>query len=150
MAADVAAEEPAIADANGAAEENRAKKEKKARKGASKFIEGVRKVEQSTVVRTVRSGLVNMIPVLIIGAFVLIIKTFPIDGYQKFITTFGDGVIYSLFDLIYAATFGVLSVYMTFSISRSFMKSKADPHVVQRCPSTARPWPYWTASKRWA
>ena len=80
MAADVAAEEPAIADANGAAEENRAKKEKKARKGASKFIEGVRKVEQSTVVRTVRSGLVNMIPVPIIGAFVLIIKTFPIDG----------------------------------------------------------------------
>ena len=130
VAADVAAEEPAIADANGVAEETRAKKEKKARKGASKFIEGVRKVEQSTIVRTVRSGLVNMIPVLIIGAFALIIKTFPIDGYQKFITTFGDGVIYSLFDLIYAATFGVLSVYMTFSISRSFMKSKADPHVV--------------------
>lgn len=71
-----------------------------------------------------------MIPVLIIGAFALIIKTFPVDGYQTFITTFGDGFIYSLFDLIYAATFGVLSVYMTFSISRSYMKIKADSKAV--------------------
>lgn len=95
-----------------------------------KLISFVRKVEQSTVVRSVRSGLVNMIPVLIIGAFALLIKTFPVDGYQHFITTFADGFIYSLFDLIYAATFGVLSVYMTFSISRSYMKVKADPQAV--------------------
>ena len=35
----------------------------------------VSKTEQSTIVRAIRSGLVNMIPVLIIGAFSLIIKT---------------------------------------------------------------------------
>lgn len=90
----------------------------------------VRKTEQSTVIRVVRQGLVNMIPVLIIGAFALIVKTFPVDGYQTFITTFANGFIYSLFDLIYSATFGVLSVYMTFSISRSYMKVKADHQAV--------------------
>lgn len=90
----------------------------------------VQKTEHSTVVRTIRSGLVNMIPVLIIGAFALIIKTFPVDGYQKFITTFAKGFIYTLFDFIYSATFGVLSVYMTFSISRAYMKIKADPNAV--------------------
>ena len=105
------------------------KKKKTLTKG-NRFSTGVRKVEQSIIVRSVRSGLVNMIPVLIIGAFALIIKTFPIDKYQEFITTFGNGVIYSLFDLVYAATFGVLSVYMTFSISRSYMKNKADPKAV--------------------
>ena len=94
------------------------------------FIQTIRKIEQSTVVRSVRSGLVNMIPVLIIGAFALIIKTFPVKAYQAFIVTFAGGFLYSLVDLVYSATFGVLSVYMTFSISRSYMKIKADPQAV--------------------
>ena len=90
----------------------------------------IRKIEQSTVVRSVRSGLVNMIPVMIIGAFALIGKTFPVTAYRIFIETFLGGFLFHLFDLIYAATFGVLSIYMTFSISRSYMKIKADPIVV--------------------
>ncbi|MDO4845359.1 MAG: EAL domain-containing protein, partial [Oscillospiraceae bacterium] len=89
-----------------------------------------RKAEQSTAVRAVRGGLVNMIPVLIIGAFALILKTLPIDGYQRFLATDAGGWLLSLFDLVYSATFGVLSLYMTYSISRSYMKIKADPDVV--------------------
>ena len=95
-----------------------------------KIVSFIRKTEQTTIVRSIRSGLVNMIPVLIIGAFALIIKSFPVDAYQNFIMEFADGFIYGLFDLIFAATFGVLSVYMTFSISRSYMKIKADPDAV--------------------
>ena len=96
----------------------------------TKFIAFIRKTENSTIVRSVRGGLINMIPVLIIGAVALIIKTFPVTGYQEFIMNFADGFVYNLFDLVYAATFGVLSVYMTFSISRSYMKIKADPQAV--------------------
>ena len=90
----------------------------------------IRKLEQSTTVRSVRSGLVNIIPVLIIGAFALIFKTFPVAAYQKFIASFGDGFFVSLFDIVFGATFGALSVYMTFSISRSYMKIMADPDAV--------------------
>ena len=90
----------------------------------------IHKIEQSTIVQSVRGGLVNMIPVLIIGAFALIIKELPIPAYTDFIKTFGGGWIYSLFNLINSATFGVLSVYMTFSISRSYMKIKADAQAV--------------------
>ena len=96
--------------------------------GFSSFIS---KIEQLTVVQVVRSGLVNMIPVLIIGAFALIIMYFPVEAYQTFIATFAGGLILNLFNFIYSATFGVLSVYMTFSISRSYMKIKADTHAVQ-------------------
>ena len=95
-----------------------------------KFTSFIRKTEQATVVRSIRSGLVNMIPVLIIGAFALIIKSFPVDAYQKFIQEFANGFFYGLFDLVFSATFGVLSVYMTFSISRSYMQIKADPEAV--------------------
>ena len=92
----------------------------------SGFFSAVRKVEKLTVVRAVRNGLIRMIPVLIIGAFALILKTFPVDAYQKWIATFADGFFLHLLDLVYSATFGVLSVYMTFCISRAYIKLKAD------------------------
>ncbi len=99
--------------------------------GKTGFVTFIRKTEQNTVVRSIRSGLVNMIPVLIIGAFALIIKTFPVEAYQNFIQKdFLGGFVYKLFDLVYSATFGVLSVYMTFSISRSFMKLKSDSNTM--------------------
>ncbi|MBP5466077.1 MAG: PTS sugar transporter subunit IIC/EAL domain-containing protein [Clostridia bacterium] len=94
------------------------------------FISFIRKTEQFSLVRVVKSGLVNMIPVLIIGAFALVINQFPIKGYQNFITTFLDGFIAKLSNFVNKATFGVLSVYMTYFISRSYMKIKADQHAV--------------------
>lgn len=88
------------------------------------------KAQSYSIIKAIRDGLVNLIPVLIIGAFALIFKTFPVKGYQDFITTFADGLIAEFFGLINTATFGLLSVYMTFSISRSYMRVKADLEVV--------------------
>ncbi len=88
------------------------------------------RIEQITVVRAVRNGLTNIIPVLLIGAFALILKTFPVDGYQTAIKTFANGFFLQLFEIVYSATFGVLSVYMTFSISYAYMRIKADPDIV--------------------
>ncbi|MBQ7567109.1 MAG: PTS sugar transporter subunit IIC/EAL domain-containing protein [Oscillospiraceae bacterium] len=90
----------------------------------------IERIEQVTAVRAVRSGLANMIPVLIIGAFALILQTFPVDAYQRFIESFAGGFLLLLFQMVNTATFGVLSVYMTYSISRAYMKLKADPTVV--------------------
>ena len=90
----------------------------------------IRRLEQSTTIRAVRGGLTNMIPVLIIGAFALILKTFPVEKYQDLITGGANGFFLELFDMIFSATFGVLSLYMTYSISRSYMKIKADVDVV--------------------
>ena len=84
------------------------------------------RMENLVIVRTICGGLVNIIPVLIIGAFALILKTFPVNAYQSFITNFAGGFLLSFFDFIYSATFGVLSVYMTFSISKAYIGSKAD------------------------
>ena len=90
----------------------------------------IRRLEQITAVQVIRSGLISIIPILIIGAFSLILKTFPVNAYQQFIATFASGFFLQLLDFVYHATFGVLSLYMTFSISRSYMKIKADPDTV--------------------
>ncbi len=90
----------------------------------------IARLEDSIATRSIRSGLMNMIPVLIIGAFALILQTFPVEAYQNAIATFAGGILLHLFEFIYSATFGVLSLYMTFSISRSYIKIKSDPDVV--------------------
>ena len=95
-------------------------------KFSNRVIELSNKLQQISFIRAIRDGLVNMIPVLIIGAFALILKTFPVPAYQTFITTFGNGFLLTLLDFVYSATFGVLSVYMTLSISRSYMKIQKD------------------------
>lgn len=46
-----------------------------------------RRAEQLRVVRATRNALVNMIPVLTIGAFALILQTLPIPAYQSFLET---------------------------------------------------------------
>ena len=89
----------------------------------------IRKVEGFIVVRAIRNGLINIIPVLIIGAFALILKTFPVEVYQNFIVDFAGGFLLNLFNIVYSATFGALSLYMTFSISRSYMRLKADANM---------------------
>ena len=96
----------------------------------TKFKTLIGRVEKVTAIRAIRNGLIHIIPVLIIGAFALILKTFPIDAYQKWLETFAGGFLLQLLNIIYGATFGVLSLYMTFSISRAYMKLKADNDVV--------------------
>lgn len=82
------------------------------------------KIEKNSVVRIIRDGLVTMIPVLMIGAFALILQTLPISFYQQFITTFLNGILYKIFHIVFQATFGVMSIYMTISFSISFFSTK--------------------------
>ena len=71
------------------------------------LLRAIRRGEQMTVVRAVRSGLVNMIPVLIIGAFALILRDLPVKFYQNFIGAFAGGFRYNLFDFINTERGGV-------------------------------------------
>ncbi len=82
------------------------------------------KMEKSPVIEAIRNGLIMILPILLLGCFALIFKSLPIKAYQTFITTRLDGAIYSLFDLIYNATYGFLSVYLTFSISLNYVRQK--------------------------
>ena len=106
-------------------------------KAMTRFLNISRKIGKISVIRAIRDGLVSMIPVLIIGAFALVLKTFPIEGYQDFIASFWDGALLHFFNFVYTVTFGVLSVYMTFSISRS-------------SPNSSRPWKKRNCSTKWA
>lgn len=84
----------------------------------------MRKHNENLMVRCIRESLISIIPVLIIGAFALVGKSLPIQAYQNFITTFCGGVVASLLSCVYQTTFGILSVYMVFSLSGNYAKLK--------------------------
>ena len=74
-------------------------------------------MNNSKLLLGIRSSLILMIPVLLIGSISVMLNSFPIDGYQDFIHSFCDGIIANFFSLIHTATFGVLSLYVCISIS---------------------------------
>lgn len=74
-------------------------------------------MNSSKLLLCIRSSLIMLIPVLLIGSIALMLKSFPIDAYQEFIGSFCHGIIATFLSLIYSATFGVLSLYVSISIS---------------------------------
>lgn len=68
-------------------------------------------------IRAIRRGFLKMLPVLMLGAFALVLRSLPIPAYTDFITNFAGGLLLSLFTLINNATFGILSLCMVLTIS---------------------------------
>lgn len=79
-------------------------------------------LEKSLLVEAIRNGLIMIMPIILIGSFSLIFKSLPINGYQDFIKTWLDGALNTILQLIYNATFGLLSIYMAFSISLNYVR----------------------------
>lgn len=97
----------------------------------AKFGTFIHKIEDFLVVRAIRNGLIRIIPVLIIGAFALIFETFPVPAYQEFLSSNNFGkILFQFFNIVNKATFGVLSLYMTYAISHAFMSLKSDSKVM--------------------
>lgn len=78
------------------------------------------KMEESSILRCIRNSLVMLIPILLIGSFATVLQYLPIPAYQTFITTFAGGFLVTVFEYIYGATSGMVSVYMTVSLALSY------------------------------
>ena len=83
-------------------------------KRIKKFFSILEEIESLVAVKR---ALVEIIPIIMIGAFSLMFRSMPIDGYQAFILSWGNGIIDNILKIAYDATFGMLSVYMALSLS---------------------------------
>lgn len=81
-------------------------------------------VDAAAPVRAIREGLTRTIPVLLLGSAALVLRYLPIPHYIAFIESFAGGALADIFTLINSATFGMLSVYMAFSVAYAFAASK--------------------------
>lgn len=76
------------------------------------------------VFRCIKESLIMIVPVIMIGAFALLFKSFPFTGYQEFIKSFAGGILYTIFSYMYQATYGMMSVYMVASVAMCYASSE--------------------------
>ena len=69
------------------------------------------------IFKTIRSGMIMVMPLLFIGSISVLAVYFPIPAWQHFISTFGGGCIQYLLFIVQLATLGMLPVYMTVAIN---------------------------------
>lgn len=90
----------------------------------SRVARTLERAEHAGVITAIRNGLVMSIPILLIGAFALILQNLPVDAYQRFLSAFLSGTLSTAFAFVNSATFGLLSVYMTIFISTCYVRQK--------------------------
>lgn len=69
-----------------------------------------------------------VLPVLMLGSFSLLLKSFPLNVYQKFISYAFSGAFFHMMDFVYDATYGLLSLYIAFSIAFYAIRSEGVKH----------------------
>ncbi len=82
------------------------------------------KMNNIRIFKCIREGLIMIVPVIMLGAFSLLLMSLPIDGYQEFIEDFANGIVYTILSYMYQATYGMLSIYMVASISMCYANSE--------------------------
>jgi len=82
-----------------------------------KVVDGFESVKNNLFFRSVRDGMVMALPILMVGSIAVMLGNLPFPGYKDFITTFAKGSISIFLNFIQNATFGILSVYITLTIS---------------------------------
>ncbi len=83
-------------------------------------------IEKFPVISSIRNGLVMTIPIVLIGSFILICKNIPVQEYQSFLSSFGNGVVLNIMNYIYDATFGMLALYIMLAISSVYARDNIE------------------------
>ncbi len=85
------------------------------------------RISEIRLFQCIKSGLIMVIPIILIGCFALIFKSFPIEAYQQFITEFAGGFLRDLFTIIINATTGLFAIYLCCAISANYNRIFSNP-----------------------
>lgn len=89
-------------------------------------------MRQNRAAQAVRNGLVQMLPVVLLGSFALVFRSFPLPAWQAWLAQSLGGALPQLLMFVHNATFGLLSVYLTLLISLGYVQ--AESHADQYLP----------------
>ena len=77
----------------------------------AKLLKLTYKIENNSIIASIRRGFILLIPIFLIGAFSVLIKNFPISEFQNWTAVWAGGIITELLDFLFDATVGFMSVY---------------------------------------
>ena len=81
-------------------------------------------MENSIVFLAIRQGLVSAAPLLLVGSFVLIFLSLPIDWYQGFLQNLLGGNIQAILQMIKEGCFDFLAIILLITISYRYARLK--------------------------
>lgn len=88
------------------------------------FSAVLRKIDKSHIISAVRRGLIMVIPILMLGSMAQVLQSIPLRAYQNVLEILLDGAFRQMLNFIYDAAFGMLSVYIVFSITNCYLSSR--------------------------
>lgn len=77
-------------------------------------------LNKNIILLSIRESLIGIIPILMLGILALVCYSFPIQEYQEWIKTAFGGLIYRFFYGIYQVTYGMISIYLTISLTNKY------------------------------
>lgn len=72
------------------------------------------------ILASISEGMMRALPVIMTGAFALVLQCLPIRPYQAFLENFLGGCLLEFFSTVNAASLGVVGIILTISISYSY------------------------------
>lgn len=98
------------------------------KKCKEKLFECTEFFENSPAFAAIRQGLLMMIPLIVTGSFALMLKSLPIQAYQKVLPNIFNGWYLDVLNYIYAGTFQFFSVVLAVAISVNYalLEQKSD------------------------
>ncbi|MCJ7856986.1 EAL domain-containing protein [Lachnospiraceae bacterium NSJ-143] len=84
---------------------------------------------------SIRKGLLMLIPLLVVGSAALTLKSLPLPAVNAFIEAAAGGTVLDILNLIYDATFGIMSICLLVCISYSYASTFNDMDDVFRMMS---------------
>jgi PTS system cellobiose-specific IIC component len=88
-------------------------------------------VSENTYMKAIRAGMVAIVPLTIIGGFFMIVAYLPIPGWEDWVEPY-----LPLLEIPHKATFGLLSVFVCFSIAYNLGKEFAQEGIVSATMAT--------------
>ncbi|MFQ7501859.1 MAG: hypothetical protein ACLRNP_23440, partial [Blautia coccoides] len=91
-----------------------------------KVLKIIYRIENNSVISSIRKGFTLLIPALLVGAFALLFRSFPVPAFQMFIEKWAGGVLYQILSFLFDATVGFMSIYLVMRISYYYAAAMKD------------------------
>lgn len=91
-----------------------------------KVLRIIYRIENNSIISSVRKGFTLLIPALLVGAFALLFRSFPVPVFQTFIEKWAGGVLHQILSFLFDATVGFMSIYLVMSISYYYAATMKD------------------------
>lgn len=77
-------------------------------------------MEKNSLLNSVKQGFVLVMPIFVIGGFVLLLMNIPVSAVNQFIRTVCDARLFQALNIFYDVTFGCAGLYVVLAVSYKF------------------------------